>query len=1653
MKRLARIFLWFIVGLLALVGLVIVFVQSPTGQDYLTKQAVTFLRKKLGTPVSVQKVRFRIPDWVTLEGVYVPDLKKDTLLAGKRLHVDLDMLGLLSNNVKLNQIELEGIRVNINRTLPDTVFNFNYILDAFMSKEPVDTTSSSDPFDISLKRVKLNNVKITYNDAIIGTDADMYVKDLSTEFKEFNIAKSQYHFANVNANGGSAKLRLYKSVKPSPVAPPTKVNPEVAAADTLDLNVGTVTLANFNWLMESEEDGLKNGVKIGKLELEGDKIYVNGQKVIFKKVALENTEAFVEMANKPQPTPAKKPAENSTDTGPGWAAIISNIEVNKVRLRYDDKYAPRQLKGLDYGHLDVNNLSLLLKNFVYSSTNISGQLAKSTFTEQSGLNLQSLTTNFTYGNKEIGLRNLFLKTPQTVIRDEVVMQYDTIADLSNNLGSVRVKMNIRQSQVAMKDVLLLVPDLAKNPTFRENQNDIIKADGIITGRVNNLAIPKLSITGFGATRVIAKGNITGLPDANKLGFNLDIDEVSTTKKDIIKLAGPGTIPESIEIPEKITVKGKLKGKANDLQVDASLNSDFGIAVFTGKLQNFVAGKNQAYDGKLTLEDFDAGKLIKQPENVGKLTLEVNAKGTGIDPKTMNASIDGTAKKAVLKGYEYNNLILKGDIHNQIANINANLDDPNADFKLVAKADLSQPYPAVEGNVSINNVDLKKLNLYAEDLKIKGDIKVDLTSTDPKNPIGTVSINQAVIETAGKVIPLDTTNLVIQNSPEGHNIVLKSPIATAEVEGNFDYTRLLDMVMTEVNKYFKIPDVPYTPVTEAYDISVKAKVNQHPIIQSFVPELTRLATVTLIAEIDNKKDTTLQATVLVPLVEYDSSVVRNANLKLYAIGDKATYNAGISEVNVSDFSIKRTSLNGEITNNTLTANVALKDSLNKDRFAFNTRVQSVEDKYRINLSNGGTLIDYKEWRSDSTGYIEYGKQGLLVKQFLLEQNGQKLLVNSTTNEPNSPITVEVDSLDIKPFVTIATMDSTLAGGKLNGDFKLANYMTASPAFTGDLVINNFTLTQIPIGNVAVNANNETADRIATKASITSDKNDIQLTGNYILKPKGTLDFDVDIKKLGAETVQAFSFGQLKNAKGNLSGGLTLKGEPTKPLINGSLKFDDVSLSLTQLGSKYIFNNQTLTFVNSDIKFNNFVVADTLGQKLTVTGNLNIQNIPDFSYKLDVDARNFMVLNGSRKDNDFFYGKGFIDADLNVTGVGATPSIDGSVHLKEGSDITVILPDDSIGETETDGIVEFINVKNPAAADSLAKDSTALATNFSDVASEMALNIEVDDKSQLTIVIDEVNGDALKIKGNAQLNTGITPSGEFYIFGLYELTSGQYDLTFEVLKRQFTIEKGSTLLWTGDPMKAQIDITAAYSLNTELTSLSDESRARYYGKVPVKVLLKMQGNLSSPDISFGIVLDEKIASSDVKNFVEEKGLFKPFEQDQMALNKEVFSLLILNRFSGQQSSDFFSGAGAEAIARQSVSKLLTDQLNVLAGDLIKGVKLDFNLNSDFSAAQAGGTGVRTDLNVGLSKAFLNDRLTVSVGRNFQIENTTGIQKSSTEIFDNIALNYNLTKDGRYLFRAYRKNEFFILDGYVQETGVSFAVTLNYETFKELFSKQKK
>jgi len=169
--------------------------------------------------------------------------------------------------------------------------------------------------------------------------------------------------------------------------------------------------------------------------------------------------------------------------------------------------------------------------------------------------------------------------------------------------------------------------------------------------------------------------------------------------------------------------------------------------------------------------------------------------------------------------------------------------------------------------------------------------------------------------------------------------------------------------------------------------------------------------------------------------------------------------------------------------------------------------------------------------------------------------------------------------------------------------------------------------------------------------------------------------------------------------------------------------------------------------------------------------------------------------------------------------------------------------------------------------------------------------------------------------------------------------------------------------------------------------------------------------------------------------------------------VLGVLVLGHFIGDnpfQSQGGSSGVGGAI--RNSVSSLLSDQLNKLAGNLIGGVQLSFDLTSgeDYST---GTEQNRTDLNVGLSKQFLNDRLTVTVGNNFNLEGQNQPGQKTTDLAGNVTIGYKITKDGRYMLRVYRKDEFIVVEGQVIETGVGFTLTYEYNRFKELFAKRSK
>jgi hypothetical protein len=223
----------------------------------------------------------------------------------------------------------------------------------------------------------------------------------------------------------------------------------------------------------------------------------------------------------------------------------------------------------------------------------------------------------------------------------------------------------------------------------------------------------------------------------------------------------------------------------------------------------------------------------------------------------------------------------------------------------------------------------------------------------------------------------------------------------------------------------------------------------------------------------------------------------------------------------------------------------------------------------------------------------------------------------------------------------------------------------------------------------------------------------------------------------------------------------------------------------------------------------------------------------------------------------------------------------------------------------------------------------------------------------------------------------------------------------------------------------------------------------------VHLDLTGELMKPVVAFNILLPENKnygVANDIVTAVQYK--LSQVREDQGEMNKQVFALLLLGRFVGENpfQSAGGGGGGVGTYARQSASKLLTEQLNSLAAGLVNGVDINFDVASteDYTT---GSMRNRTDLNMNVSKRLLNDRLKISVGSNFELEGPQNSNQQSNNIAGNVAVDYQLSKDGRYLIRFFRKNDYEgEVDGYVIENGLSFIISVDYNRFRDIFRHRK-
>ncbi len=1739
LQKTRKVLLWIVASVMLLVLASIIFINTNAGKRTVRNQVVKYLENKLKTEVQIGSVDYSLPKWLKIKNVYIQDQKKDTLLFGEELSVDLDMIKLIQGNTDIKKVYLKNIIANISRPKNDSVFNYQFIVNAFTGNKATTQNKDTAEMKLTLSQLIFENVGLNFIDNYAGNDFAAIIKTLDLTTTKFQPDRMIFGIDNLTANGVRFSMKTYKEIETS-IDAKLPIDTTTNSPYKLLISGNNVSLKNIDVVIDNKITGLYYENKIGTL---------SGNKILYS-VAQEKGTAdnlLLDSASIIFSSAKKNTATDKKDTTPVkenlWVYAANKLDIKNTNFKYDDVNKPLA-GGLDFSHLESKNIKAMVDGFHYSIDSTKALVTQFSFKDKSGLSLDTMHVNLLFTDTALSASELCVKTNRSLIQNYFHLSYDSLAAITTAPQNALIAATLNNSTLALNDLYLLVPAIEKSLPRAQFGNQYLNFNTELRGNLQRLYLPYLQLSGLSGTSLKGRGTLFNLTDPNRFRYDLYIEQNNIYKKDILKFVPPanqkqlaslpdyfnlrgtitgdknnvvanvnasaknlsfigrvnlvnmtdptkikydlaisstsfnkqlvqGFIPpavlEQINLPQQIAASGKLNGNIENITTDLKVRSSYGPLTVKGYIKNIKNPNLANYDLYITTPGFAIGKLIKQDTIIGNVAGAFMAKGTGFDYKTMNSVVKANVASLQYNKYNYRNALINATLQNGLIKSIGKINDSSLKLTYDIVTNVRNQYPTLKGTFDIDTAQLNKLNITKDTINFSLVANVDAVNLQPRNLDASLLLDSLRLQKGKQFFVIDSTSLIASSLNGVDSIVLSAPFADVHAGGAFDYVKIGESLMRYVNNYYKIPGYQQTNTNiPDQQFAIKGTVKQSPVITTLVPGLNSYQDFNFTGSYASAEtDSALNFNSSVKQVSYGTNNIANAVLNINAKNAKLNYEAKFDTLKTASNTLYGTRLNGAAAKDSLALNVVTKDNTNRDWFGLSGTAFVKNENYTIRMKDS-LILNYEKWNVAPDNYLSYGPQGILVNNFVISSDTAKIDIRSQTLVPDSPIAISIDNFNLKSISSIVNKDTVLIAGILDMKATVSDFKKALPAFTGTASVTNVEVMQFPIGNITANAQKQTENNIVADMALVGPLNDISVKGNYYLNSE-TEQFDADllVNKLSFRTLEALSKGQITNTTGVLNGNIKLNGKFAEPKYNGQLNFDTVKFSTAQLGTPYFIDKQKIVFNYPQIQFPNFIVKDSLNNSLKIDGDITSKGLMDYDLAVDVNANDFVLVNAKKTINSQVYGFASVDVNVSVAGTAAMPVIEGDILLNDKSDVKIVLPQTSYEKNDGKTIVRFIDADtfdiNPPnkGFEPEQKPAAAFAQflNYN-------LNIEVTKAAALTILVDPSTGDEIRVQGDARLNAGVDPGGNLVLAGTYELDNGYYDLHYQILQRKFNLIKGSTITFAGEPLNATANITAEYIANTsskdllsnEVTDVSPTLSNSFNQKIPYRVVLYLTGPLSKPNINFDIQLPEEsnLINGDLRTTIENKLL--QIRNDPASINKQVFSLLLFNRFVSEQSSDFFKGNGGDFndIARQSVSQFLSSALNEIAGDIFKGIDIDLNLNS-YNDYSNGGNTQRTDLNLAVSKSFANDRLVVSVGRNFGIEGQDAAAKASganAGFKPDVTVTYKLTTDGKYLLRAYTKNQFEVtLDGYVVENGLAFVVTMDYDKFNELFRRKKK
>lgn len=1289
------------------------------------------------------------------------------------------------------------------------------------------------------------------------------------------VTKELSHFLDTKVSVGRVEYELFNKISIAELYVEDKANNQL-------LKIGS-TRAHFNFWKLFRSQVIVEGITLDNLNARID----------IDSLGKSNFDFIIKAFEKP-----KRQERSEIE----YSIQRLKIKNSAVLLNsFSEKNDSNKSELIDFNKLFFRDLNIDISLNILNNDSLNIQLHHLGFVEQSGFELKRLTTAIVASKNTAKIKMINLDLPKSCFKlANIELKYDSLGSLNNIINNVRWKVPVANFEIYPEDFKYIHPSFA---TLKEP----LLVEGQLNGRISSLRFQQIKLQYGEHLKLDADIDFNGLPNIDDVFIFAEIHELSADKgvvQDIISSFSkrPFVLPAELNKLGKINYNGNITGFLSNLVVFGNLKTNLG-SVTTDillKFENML--KDLTYNGTIRSNNFQLGRFLNNPQ-FGKLSFSFNTSGIKKFDTAFRGKMQARINELTFNNYSYNGLKLDGNYDGNGFDGVVDIQDENLNANFRGIIDLTQRLPIFDFDLELKNFNPNKLNLTKEypNLAVAFRMHANLVGSSLDNINGILDVDSIQLINGNKQVNVDNIQLTSRISENQTNFNIKSDYVNGGFEGNFKYSTIGNTINQIVQKY--MPSIANNNNKANYKkniVNVDLQIRNTSEISDLLNLGLRIDGVSTIKGDINELNNTVKLTIQMPSLAFKRQVFENLNIDLH-----------------NDSQMLHLTSRGQIEDKTGTTNLyilasAAKDSINtqmgwqnfKDvtnagELQTSTKLQREGEKMSAQLRILPTQVIISDtiWDIRASRINLNSDQTVDIKNFRFENNNQHLHIDGRLSKLQSDaVKVNLNEVNLEYILNLVKLKGITIGGYLTGN---ANFYSVldKPIFLADLKVRNVAINQKHIGNAVVGSTWDKENAHINLAAIfTGEQNDTIATAFGVYVPKAdSIDVSYNAKKLSIEFLTPYFDGIVQNAKADASGKVRMFGPMKTINFEGDVFLRNAQLSLDMLQTTYYFND-SLHLTPRTIEIRDVKVYDAERNQANVNGVLKHNGLfREMTYDVNVRGRNILAMNTTAKDNDYFYGKIYANGSVSIFGDDSEANIVVNASSQPRSKAYIMMGGSSTAADNS--FIQFID-KNKTEGQTVA---TVAKSNFN---TKVDMQVDITPDAEIELIVDPQGGDAITGKGNGSMRVQFDTFSDMKLFGNVEIESGFYLFTLQtILRRQFKIEQGSSISFTGDPFDAQMNLRAIYPLNVSLVDLLEADVNR--SAVPVNVILKLNDDLMKPKIGFDIELptSDEIIKQRVRDFINTEEM----------MNRQISSLLLINRFfSPNQANPLSANVGLSLFA---------------------------------------------------------------------------------------------------------------------------------------------